>query len=238
MPLCDAFHERVRVRQQTLLDRRVRDDRPTPLAHPGDEIPLDAASFEVVQDLVRHEALEATFDPGELLHVVDVEIAHARIADLLRLEEILESRERLPEWHLAAPVKKVEVDLLGIEPAETSVAGHGHALARGVLGIELRHDEHLIAAARDRLADDALGAAICIHLRRVDEVHSEIDPGAQRGDFARALALVFSHTPRALAEHGYGLAARERRGTNTRHRMKHRARAVPLYKDRRAFIIT
>src|SRR5207302_10657027 len=96
----------------------------------------------------------------------------------------------------------------------------------------------LLAAAPDRLAEGVLRAAVCIPLGRVDEVHAELDPGAQCGDFALALALVFAHTPRALAEHGYGLTARERRGTNTRHSMKHRARAVPLYKDRRAFIIT
>src|SRR5207245_6783659 len=132
--------------------------------HPGEEIPLDAAAFEVVEDLVRHEALKAALDPGELLHVVDVEVAHTRVANLLRFEEILESRQRLFERHVAAPVKEVEVDVLDIETAEASIAGRGHALAGRVLWIELRHDEHLIAAAGDCVADEPLRASVRIPL--------------------------------------------------------------------------
>src|SRR5437016_5334992 len=91
VPLGHAFQDRMRVREQSLLDGRVRHDRAMPLAHPGEEIPFDAAPFKVVQDLVRHDELETALDPGELLHVVDVEVAYPGVADLLRLEEIVES---------------------------------------------------------------------------------------------------------------------------------------------------
>src|SRR5207247_2281535 len=82
----------------------------------------------------------ATLDPGELLHVVDVEVAHTRVADLLRFEEILESRERLFEWHVAAPVEKVEVDLLDVQTAESSIAGRRHGSARGSPSVGVLRD--------------------------------------------------------------------------------------------------
>src|SRR5256885_9801126 len=57
---------------------------------------------------------------------------------------------------------------------------------------ELRHDEHLIAAARDCVADEPLRASVRIHLGCVDERHAELDPRAQPCDlviaFARGLA--------------------------------------------------
>src|SRR5439155_20645115 len=194
-------------REQSLLDGRVRHDRAMPPAHPGQEIPLDAAAFEVVEDLVRHDALEAALDLCELLHVVDVEVAHARVTDLLRLEEIVESRQRFLEGNVAAPMKQIEVDLLNVQPAEAPITGRGHAVTRGVLWIELRHDEHLIAAAGDRLADEPLRASLRIHLRCVDERHAELDPAAQRGNLVLAFARGLAHAPGALPEDGHGLSA-------------------------------
>src|SRR5439155_17028129 len=120
VPLGDGIQDRMSVREQTLVDGRVRYDRAMPPAHPGQEIPLDAAAFEVVEDLVRHDALEAALDLCELLHVVDVEVAHARVTDLLRLEEIVEFRQRFLQGHVAAPMKQIEVDRLDIETAKAS----------------------------------------------------------------------------------------------------------------------
>ena len=114
-------------------------------------------------------------------------------------------------------MKQIEVDLLDIETAKASIAGRGHALAGRVLWIELRHDEHLIAAAGDRLADEPLRASVRIHLGCVDERHAELDPAAQRGNLVLAFARGLAHAPGALPEDGHGLSAWERRGTNTRH---------------------
>src|SRR5438270_13930954 len=189
-----------------------------PLSHPPQKIPLDAAPLEVVEHLVGHDALETAFQPRELLHVVDVEVADSRLADLLRFEQVSESGERLLERRVAAPVKEVEVDLLDIEPAESSIASRGHAVRRGVLWIELRHDEHLVATTRDRFTDNPLGAAIGVHLRGVDQRHPEVDPGPQRRDLALALARVFAHTPRPLAEDRDTLAAGKSGRTNPGHR--------------------
>ena len=114
-------------------------------------------------------------------------------------------------------MKQIEVDLLDIETAKASIAGRGHALAGRVLWIELRHDEHLIAQAGDRLADEPLRASVRIHLGCVDERHAELDPAAQRGNLVLAFARGLAHAPGALPEDGHGLSAWERRGTNTRH---------------------
>src|SRR5437016_770974 len=78
------------------------------------------------------------------------------------------------------------------------ITGHGQAVTRGVLWIELRHDEHLIAAAGDRLADEPLRASVRIHLGCVDERHAELDPAAQRGNLVLAFARGLAHAPGAL----------------------------------------
>ena len=89
------LQDRMRVRKQAFLDRRVRDDRPMAFPHPGDEVPLDAASLEVVQHLVRDDTRQSVLEPRELVHVGDVEVAHARVADLLRLQQVVKSGESL-----------------------------------------------------------------------------------------------------------------------------------------------
>src|SRR5438094_7712479 len=123
---------------------------------------------------------------------------------IFRFEEIFESRQRFLEGHVAAPMKQIEVDLLDIETAKASIAGRGHALAGRVLWIELRHDEHLIAQAGDRLADEPLRASVRIHLGCVDERHAELDPAAQRGNLVLAFARGLAHAPGALPEDGHG----------------------------------
>src|SRR5947207_940837 len=96
-----AFQHRMRMGEQPFFNGGVGDDRAVPLAHPRQEIPLDAAPFEVVEDLVRDDALEATFEPAELRHLVNIEVTDTRIADLLRLEEVLEASEGLFQGHVA-----------------------------------------------------------------------------------------------------------------------------------------
>src|SRR5437868_3920885 len=114
-------------------------------------------------------------------------------------------------------MEEVEVDLLDAQTAEAPIARRGHALACGVLGIELRHHEYLIAASLDRLADNPLRASVGVHLGGVDEPHAELDAGAQSGDLVLSLALAFAHPPCALPEDGHGVSARKRRGRNARH---------------------
>ena len=189
------------MREKALFDRRIGDDRPMALPHPWDQVPLDAAALEVVEDFVRNDALQALLEPRELREVFDVEVADAGVADLLRAEQRVETRERLLERNVAAPVQEIQVDAIGSEPRETPLARRGHAPSCRVLRIELGHDKDVVTPAGDRFADDPLRAAIGVHLGRVDQRHAEIDAEPERGNFGLPRASVLAHAPRALTEH-------------------------------------
>src|SRR5206468_4132667 len=152
--------------------------------------------------------------------VVDVEVAHAGVADLLRFEENVEPRQRFLKRYVAAPVEEVKVDLIDSEPAQAAIARRCDPLAGRVLRIELGHDEDLVAAISDRLAHDSLRAAPRIHLGGVDKAHAELDAGTQCRDLALLLALVLAHAPGALAKDGDGLTSGDLRGTDARHRAR------------------
>src|SRR5207237_10547192 len=81
-----------------------------------------------------------------------------------------------------------------------------------VLRIELAHDEDVVATAPDRLPDDALGAAVRVHLGGVDEGHPELHAGAERADLATSVFAVLTHAPGTLTEQ------RDRRTTGKRRR--------------------
>ena len=61
--------------------------------------------------------------PGELLHVVDVEVADAPVACLSLLLEGIECGECLVQGHRAAPVQKIEVEMIRVQPAKARLAG-------------------------------------------------------------------------------------------------------------------
>src|SRR5687767_15800909 len=94
------------VREETLLERRIRDEGPPSLVRPADEVHLDAAMLEVVEHLVRHDA-RAVLEAHELVHVRDVEVAHSGVADLLAAQELVEAGHRLAQRYVPAPVEEV-----------------------------------------------------------------------------------------------------------------------------------
>nr|BFD41889.1 hypothetical protein FFPRI1PSEUD_33880 [Pseudomonas sp. FFPRI_1] len=67
------------------------------------------------------------------------------------------------------------------------------------MGIGLAHQEHLVAASGNGLADHFFGAALTVHLRGVDQGHAQVDTRAQRGDFLIPLLPTLTHSPCALA---------------------------------------
>ena len=58
--------------------------------------------------------------------------------------------------------------------------------------------EYLIAPARDGVADQLLGGAGAIHLRRIDVIHSEINASSHGGD--RGGGVAFLDVPSPLAD--------------------------------------
>src|SRR5690606_36619459 len=119
-------------------------------------------------------------------------------ANLARGEQLLERTDRLLERHAPAPVEQMDVEPVRAEPLERSLAGRERAAVRRVLRQHLRDEEHLVAAARDRAADEPLDSSAAVELGRIDVRHAEIDPDAQRLD--RLALVVALHVPRALSE--------------------------------------
>jgi hypothetical protein len=71
---------------------------------------------------------------------------------------------------------------------QAALAGRLHAAAVGIVGIDFADQEHLVAAAGDRLAHHFLGAALAVHLGGVDQRHAEVQAQAQRRHLVAARA--------------------------------------------------
>ena len=80
--------------QPALLDRRVGHGRDAAFAAPGQQVVFDAAPGEVVEDLVGLYGAPAG-KGRELLHVREVEVAHAPAADVAPGRQLLEGGQRL-----------------------------------------------------------------------------------------------------------------------------------------------
>ena len=122
--------------QRALVDGRVGHQRHLPRALPGQQVELDAAAAERVPHLVG-AAGRAAGHGHQLLHVVQVEVAHAPVADPAQLLQPLEAFHRLPQRHVAAPVQQVQVDVVQLQPAPAALAGRQHALRAGVVRVDL-----------------------------------------------------------------------------------------------------
>jgi hypothetical protein len=67
------------------------------------------------------------------------------------------------------------------------------------MGVDLAHQEHLLALAANGLADHAFGAAFAVHFSGINQGHALVDAALQRSDFGAAPVRVFAHAPGALA---------------------------------------
>src|SRR5271170_3470861 len=210
--------ERRMAQQPALFDRRIGHDRQAALPGPGQQVVLDPAAGGVVEHLIGRGRVAAT-KIGELLHVVDVEIADAPATDLARGDQPLERVESFLERDIAAPVQEIEVDLIDAETPETAFAGRHDAAPGGMVRQRLADQEQPVAAPADRLPDQLLAAAIRIHLRSIDQRHPEIDAEAQRRDLVRSPPRVLRHVPSSLPERGNASAGGKRNSPRGRGRL-------------------
>ena len=90
------------------------------------QIPFDASAREIVEDLVGLHVLPSTQRP-QLLHVCNVEVADAVVADFAGLVQRDERFQRLRKRHVAAPVQQVQIQLIGSQAPQAPLAGEGGA---------------------------------------------------------------------------------------------------------------
>jgi hypothetical protein len=122
------------------------------------------------------------------LRLDDLRGREGRCADRPHLalpHQIGEYRQRLLDIGVGCrPVDLVEVDVIGLQPAQRTLHGTGDPAARIALlvrivahrSMHLGGQHHMLAPALQRLADDLLGLAAAIPVGRIDE----IDTGIQR----------------------------------------------------------
>src|SRR5215207_7884188 len=85
--------------------------------------------------------------------------------------------------------------------------------AAGVVGVDLADQERPVAQTLNGLPDDLLGAALGVHLGRVDERQAELDAEPKGGDLSRALPGALAHGPGALSECGNRFSGRQQDGS-------------------------
>ncbi len=168
--------------------------------HQGKQVKLRATVLRVIENLVRRAGTDVI---SEFLQVVHVKVGHAPRPDFTRRAQPFKGRHSFGQRNAAAPVQEVEVDHVRTQPAQAALTGGRQPLSAGVVRVDFAHHEHTLTLTHDGLADDFLGTAISVHLRRVDECHPQIDAQSQRGNFFLGRVSAFAHLPGALSEHGH-----------------------------------
>ncbi len=131
---------------------------------------------------------------GERLHQLPAgEVGHAGVADLAGPDQLVQGAEHLLDGGGGVEgVQLEEVEVVGAEAAQGGVDGGGEAGAggAGVVGAVaggqagLGGDQHLVAAALDRPAEDLLGGAVGVDVGGVEEGDAGVD-----GDVEQAAGL-------------------------------------------------
>ena len=109
------------------------------------EVIFDAAPGEIEHHLVG--AGEVPIMRAPLLHVVEIEVAHAEIGDLAVLSEAMERLEGFRERHAAAPMQQIEIDPVDAHALEAALAGFDRAATRCIVWIDLADDIEPVAAS-------------------------------------------------------------------------------------------
>ena len=95
----------------------------------------------------------------------------------------LEGVDGFAERDAPAPMQEIEVEPIRTEPLEAALAGRDRVLSAGVVRIHLAYYKEIVTPAGHRLRHDFLGAAVAVHLGRVDERHPELESQRKRCAF-------------------------------------------------------
>src|SRR5438132_8276518 len=97
-------------------------------------------------------------------------------------------------------MKQVEVEMISAETPEARVASPRDAVSHHVIGPHFGDQEYAVALTGNHAADQFLGLAVAVHLRRVDQRHPERKAGAQRFFLSGFRMSPLREICRALAE--------------------------------------
>ena len=120
-------------------------------------------------------------------HVGGVEIGDAPAHDLAVATQPLERVDRFGERNAAAPVQQIEIEAIGARAAAGCARRRrSRCCAPALCGYTLLTTKTSSRRPAIARADDLLGAAVAVHLGRVDERHAEVEPARSAATSLRA----------------------------------------------------
>src|SRR5256712_6382801 len=121
---------------------------------------------------------------SRLREIADREVAHPDVADPARPVEGLESLHRLPQGALTPrirPMLLIKVDLPDSEALQTGGTRFLHVVRAQMPATDFRRNEDAVPPyVPDRSGHDALGMAVAVRLRGVDEVDPKLHGALHR----------------------------------------------------------
>ena len=189
----------IQARERFVSEGRVGHHRDLPLLAVGDQLALDAAVAQMVEDLVGSQLMVAQRGLGGF-HLRDVEVADSGETDLAFVDRGAPWRA----WYRPADSCPPNAGDRGrggpCRGCQAPLARAQRAVVAGVGGEDFAHQEHFIAAPGDGFTGEFLGAAVAVHFGGVDVRKAEIQAHAQGLDGAPlAVAGAFDH-PGALPD--------------------------------------
>src|SRR6516164_4688837 len=193
-------------------ERRIGHHRHAMLLAPWQQVIFNAAVADVVINLIGRAAI-AVWNMEELFHVADTEVGHAPGSNLPRRAEIFERRDNDGEAGTPiSPVREVKIEVFSPETGEARLASARDGISRRHV-IHFGDQEYAVALTSNHAADQFLGAAVAVPLRRVNQRHTEGKPCAQRFFLNSCRMPPLAEMPRALSYRRNNSAIRELYGT-------------------------
>src|SRR5215472_8043633 len=169
------------------------------LLAPWQQLIFNGTVADVVRDLIGRAEV-AVWNMEELFHVPDAEVGHTPGSNLPRRAETFERRDN--DGQVGAPispVREVKIEVFSPETAKARLASaHNGISGRHV--IHFGDQEYAVALAGNRAADQFLGAAVAVPLRRVNQRHTEGKPCAQPFFLKSRRMSPLAEMPRALTD--------------------------------------
>ena len=151
-----------------------------------------------------------------LRHLPGRRIGEADVADLAGVHQVVERAHGLVDGREPIPgVHPIEIDVVGLQPAERLLARGDDVLSTGPAGVriariqipeELGGDDDAVAAAAvasDEVTDDFFRVALRVDVRGVDEIPAALDEARDdsvRIRYVRSPSPIFAEGHRAEAE--------------------------------------
>ena len=156
--------------------------------------------------MIQHLVGDAVFAAcrHQIFHITDIEVTDAPVADHTFLYQFVHARNCLGQRHFAAPVEKIQIQIVSAKPLQRLFAALKDVLSSRIPWIYLRNKIQFRAIiSPDCFANQLLRLSFSIHLGRIDQCHSMLDAIAQGSKLLLMFHRIFAHFPGPLPKGRY-----------------------------------